>query len=103
MGTGVEGWGKRGAKTRLRPDHAGLWSQAEEPYSKDHSSEPYSKGKKKPFNVLKKGSHKTQHAFCYDEMKALASVEQMDWRRCKTYCYTETTKRLFSNQPERDC
>ena len=49
MGTGVEGWGKRGAKTRLRPDHAGLWSQVEEPYSKDHSSEPYSKGKKKGF------------------------------------------------------
>ena len=94
MGTGVEGWGKRGAKTRLRPDHAGLWSQVEEPYSK---------GKKKPFNVLKKGSHKTQLAFCYDEMMALASVEQMDWRRCKTYCYTETTRRLFSNQPERDC
>ena len=62
MGTGV-GRRERGAKTRLRPDHAGLGNQAEEPYYKGNSSEPYSKGNRKPFNIFKKGSLKNQLAF----------------------------------------
>lgn len=63
-------WGKRresGAKMRLRADHAGLWNQVGEPYSKGcYSSELHSKGNRQSFHVFKKGSHKTHLAFGND-------------------------------------
>lgn len=86
------GWGERSK------DEPGARSQralepAEEPYPKGHSSEPFSKGSRKPFNVFKEG-HKMQ--------PALASVGHMDWRKYKKCYCVETARGLFSDPYERE-